>query len=166
MGLFSFFKNAGPKVFSGKKDAASTTNPTPISNEDRLDQANALKAIALRGVLDSWNLPVTDLSIEVDDDTVTVYGQTATQADREKVILAIGNVDGVATVDDQLTISASEPEPEARFYEVKKGDTLSRIAKEFFGNANKYPVIFDANRPMLKDPNLIYPGQMLRIPMI
>ena len=56
------------------------------------------------------------------------------------------------------------PEPEAVFYEVKRGDSLSKIAKAQYGDAMKYPVIFEANKPMLKDPNLIYPGQMLRIP--
>ena len=44
------------------------------------------------------------------------------------------------------------------------GDNLSKIAKKFYGDANKYPVIFEANKPMLKDPNKIYPGQNLRIP--
>ena len=57
-----------------------------------------------------------------------------------------------------------EPEPEAQFYTVQPGDSLSKIAKQFYGNAMKYPVIFDANKPMLKDPNKIYPGQVLRIP--
>ena len=49
-------------------------------------------------------------------------------------------------------------------YTVAKGDTLSKIAKEFYGEANKYHQIFEANKPMLKDPDKIYPGQMLRIP--
>ena len=56
------------------------------------------------------------------------------------------------------------PAPEARYYTVVKGDSLSKIAKEMYGNAMKYPVIFEANKPMLKDPDLIYPGQVLRIP--
>ena len=56
------------------------------------------------------------------------------------------------------------PEPEKQFYTVKKGDYLSKIAKEVYGNANKYNIIFEANKPMLKDPNLIYPGQVLVIP--
>jgi nucleoid-associated protein YgaU len=52
----------------------------------------------------------------------------------------------------------------SRTYTVEKGDTLSGIAKKMYGNANKYPQIFEANKPMLKDPDKIYPGQVLRIP--
>ncbi len=55
-------------------------------------------------------------------------------------------------------------EPEAKYYTVVKGDTLSKIAKASYGDAMKYPVIFEANKPMLKDPDKIYPGQVLRIP--
>jgi len=58
----------------------------------------------------------------------------------------------------------SDEQPSSRFYTVKSGDTLGKIAKEFYGNAGKYPVIFEANKPMLKDPDRIYPGQVLRIP--
>jgi nucleoid-associated protein YgaU len=97
-----------------------------------------------------------------------------TQADREKVVLAIGNTPGVGRVDDQLTVLAAvddegevveeEEEIVAVMYTVKKGDTLSAIAKAHYGNANKYPVIFEANKPMLQDPDKIYPGQVLRIP--
>ena len=47
---------------------------------------------------------------------------------------------------------------------MKSGDTLSKIAREFYGSANKYPVIFEANKPMLSNPDRIYPGQVLRIP--
>jgi nucleoid-associated protein YgaU len=74
----------------------------------------------------------------------------------------IGNTQGVARVDDQMTVET--PEPEATFYTVERGDTLSAIAKEHYGDATKYPVIFEANRPMLEDPDRIYPGQVLRIP--
>ena len=47
---------------------------------------------------------------------------------------------------------------------VKPGDTLSKIAKEEYGDANTYMKIFEANKPMLSNPDKIYPGQMLRIP--
>ena len=69
---------------------------------------------------------------------------------------------GVARVDDRLEVL--QKEPEAQFYTVKSGDSLSKIAKVFYGNAMKYPVIFEANKPMLKSPDKIYPGQVLRIP--
>ena len=71
---------------------------------------------------------------------------------------------GISSVDDRMSVVA--PEPEAVFYEVKSGDSLSKIAKAQYGDANKYNAIFEANKPMLKDPNLIYPGQMLRIPQL
>ena len=101
-------------------------------------------------------------SIELDDDTVTVYGKVDSQDEKEKVVLALGNVNGIATVDDRLNVV--EPKPESTFYEVKSGDSLSKIAKAHYGDAMKYPQIFEANKPMLKDPDKIYPGQVLRIP--
>jgi nucleoid-associated protein YgaU len=85
-----------------------------------------------------------------------------TQEEREKIILMTGNTEGIDAVEDRLQVS--RPEPEAQFYDVKPGDTLSKIAKQFYGDANKYHQIFEANRPMLKDPDEIYPGQKLRIP--
>ncbi len=105
------------------------------------------------------------VGIEVNDDLAIVSGTAANQAEREKIILACGNVTGIATVDDRLTVEA-EPEPEAVFYTVVKGDTLSKIAKTQYGNAMKYPTIFEANKPMLSHPDKIYPGQVLRIPPI
>ena len=94
--------------------------------------------------------------------TATVFGVAPDQATKEKIILCCGNVAGVATVNDKMSVEQSTPE--AQFYTVVRGDTLSKIAKQYYGDANKYPVIFEANKPMLKSPDLIYPGQMLRIP--
>ena len=74
----------------------------------------------------------------------------------------MGNVQYVAHVVDHIAVSA--PEPESRMYTVKSGDTLSKIAKEMYGDANQYNKIFEANKPLLSDPNKIYPGQVLRIP--
>ncbi|MBL7831010.1 MAG: peptidoglycan-binding protein LysM, partial [Saprospiraceae bacterium] len=93
-----------------------------------------------------------------------VYGQCDTQADKEKVILTVGNVDGIGYVDDRLEVL--NPEEDSQFHEVQSGDTLSKIAKHYYGDAMKYPVIFEANQPMLTNPDLIYPGQVLRIPPI
>lgn len=164
MGIFSFLKNAGPKLFGAAKETVSAPATPSVSNEERLAQANQLRAQALMTLVQSMGIRIEGLDITVNDDIAIVYGQASSQADREKAVLAVGNVDGIATVEDRINVVI--PEPEARFYEVKKGDTLSRIAKEMYGNANKYPVIFEANKPMLKDPNLIYPGQVLRIPII
>jgi len=109
-------------------------------------------------------LDIQDLGVTFDapSATVTVTGVAPDQATKEKVILCCGNVEHVAAVNDNLTVAASEPE--AQWYTVVKGDTLSKIAKEYYQNANKYPVIFEANKPMLSDPDKIYPGQLLRIP--
>lgn len=157
MGLFSFLKNAGAKLF-GKS----------AEENDALEAAekakrNAEKAELLTSIVRSSGIEVEDLSLEVEGDKVTIYGKTESVADREKVILIAGNIDGVATVDDRLSV-VEETVVETRFHEVKSGDSLSKIAKEVYGDPMKYPVIFEANKPMLEHPDKIYPGQMLRIP--
>jgi nucleoid-associated protein YgaU len=146
VGLFDFIKGAGRKE-EAKKD----------EERNELIKGNKL----LRYVM-SLGLDVEDLRVKYDDGVATVTGKAKSQADREKVVLALGNTEGVAQVDDQMTVAS--PEAEAKFYTVQKGDSLSKIAKEVYGDAMKYPVIFEANKPMLTDPNLIYPGQVLRIP--
>ena len=165
MSLFSFLKNAGAKIFGNTATATKTNTNTTLSEVDTKkaeDIARRQKVIVLKGVVNSLNLDVQDLDVDFYDDTVTVYGSVDSQAEKEKVILALGNVAGVASVDDRMIVE--NPAAEAVFYEVKKGDSLSKIAKVHYGNAMKYPMIFDANKPMLKDPNKIYPGQVLRIP--
>ena len=118
--------------------------------------------MALVRQVDALGFAVEGLSVRVDDDLATVSGKVAQQADKEKIVLAIGNTTGIARVDDQIEVG--EPQPEATFHTVVRGDTLSGIAKQHYGNAMKYPVIFEANKPMLSDPDKIYPGQVLRIP--
>ena len=81
---------------------------------------------------------------------------------KEALIVSVGNTQGVACVDDRMEVE--EPAPEAVMYTVQSGDTLSKISREQYGDAMKYPKIFEANQPMLKAPNLIYPGQVMRIP--
>ena len=120
------------------------------------------KVLSLENIVQNLNIPINGLAIQLDGDTVTVNGSVATQAEKEKIVLALGNVNGIAAVDDQLT--AENAEPESSFYEVKSGDSLSKIAKAYYGDPMKYTVIFEANKPMLKDPDKIYPGQQLRIP--
>jgi len=161
MGLFSFLKNAGSKIFNpATKSTAPSSDPDAMRRAEEV--ARKQKIILLNGVVNNLGLDVEDLEISYADETVTVFGKVDSQADKEKIILALGNVAGVAAVDDRMIVE--NPEPEAVFYEVKKGDSLSKIAKVHYGNAMKYSVIFEANRPMLKDPDKIYPGQVLRIP--
>ncbi|HHS95774.1 MAG TPA: peptidoglycan-binding protein LysM [Phaeodactylibacter sp.] len=159
MGLFSFLKNAGAKVLT-KKNMKTVTSPEIKKMEEEI--LNKQKVILLKGAVKTMKLRVTNLDIDFDGKTATVYGQVPNQATREKVILALGNIGGVANVDDRLTVK-KEQEP-AEFYTVKRGDSLSKIAKKMYGDPMKYKKIFEANKPMLKDPNLIYPGQTLRIP--
>ena len=144
MGLIDFVKNAGAKIFGGGAPSAEE------------------KAAMLRNNMAKFNLEVKDLQVAVNDDVATISGTTTSQAMREKVVLVAGNTEGIARVDDRITVKT--PEPPAQFYTVVKGDSLSKIAKKYYGDAKKYPVIFEANKPMLKDPDLIYPGQVLRIP--
>jgi len=155
MGLFSFIKNAGAKVFGLKTDAEKAAEA-----ELKAEDAAARR---LEETIRDLELQVENLNVHIDDDGATVSGAAYDQATKEKVILVIGNTEGIATVDDQMTVE--NPEPEAKFHTVVSGDTLGKIAKNYYGNAMKYPVIFEANKPMLKDPDdLIYPGQVLRIP--
>ena len=99
---------------------------------------------------------------------VILRGRVPRREVAEKMIVETGNTRGVSEVESQLEIEdEKDDKPKvqpARFYTVKSGDTLSKIAREAYGDASKYPVIFEANKPTLKDPDEIYPGQVLRIP--
>ncbi len=151
MGLFSFFKKAGSKKLEEEAAAAKSAA-----------DAVAYKSQLLADIVKSLDIEIENLDVSLADDVVTVSGSADSQADKEKVILALGNVEGVSGVDDRITVEASEPP--AVFYEVKSGDSLSKIAKAHYGDAMKYMEIFEANKPLLKDPNNIYPGQVLRVP--
>lgn len=152
MGLIDFLKNAGEKIFGGESD-----------EEKREKLINHVRDLGL---------PVQGLQVSVNDETVTVKGSVASREASEKIALALGNVEGIGKVNNQLTIEEVEKAeersipaaPKAQYHMVEKGDTLSAIAKEVYGDPMKYPAIFEANKPMLKDPDLIYPGQVLRIP--
>ena len=158
MGLFSFIKNAGAKVFGiGKTDAEEVAEAAAATLK-----AEAAAASKLKQTIADLELKVEGLNVHIKGDMAKVSGAAYNQATKEKVVLVVGNTAGIATVDDQMTVE--NVEPEAQFHTVASGDTLGKIAKKYYGNAMKYPVIFEANKPMLKDPDLIYPGQMLRIP--
>lgn len=150
MGLISFIKNAGDKLFK---------------SEEKREQE---KANLITAHIKKFGFNTSDIQVKVDDDRVILSGSIDTQENKNKIIVTAGNVEGIAAVDDWIVVKnpplVQPPAPEKQFYTVKKGDYLSKIAKEVYGNANKYTVIFEANKPMLKDPNLIYPGQVLVIP--
>jgi len=150
MGLISFLKGAGEKVF-GKSEAVREKE----------------KAEAIVNHINKYGLKVKDLAVSVDDETVTLGGEVSSIIEKNKVVVAAGNVDGISAVNDNLVLNIPEPvavEPEKQFYTVVKGDYLSKISKRVYGDAMKYNIIFEANRPMLTDPNKIYPGQVLVIP--
>ena len=143
MGLWNFVKGAGKKVFGGE-DAAEVSGA------------------ALQDELKELGLDAEGLDIKVDGDKVTVTGKAASQEMREKVILAVGNVEGVAAVEDDVEGGEGEP----TFHTVGKGDTLWAVAEKALGNGAHYEKIFEANKPMLSHPDKIYPGQVLRIPTL
>ncbi|STZ64223.1 LysM domain/BON superfamily protein [Moraxella lacunata] len=164
MGIFSFAKDIGDKVFNRNKKEESAPASTPVATPSAPAEPTAqeIANLLLARVQANASIDGLKVSYNGDTDTVVLTGVAASQADREKAVLAAGNVQHVAQVDDQLTVAT--PEPESRFYTVKSGDTLSKIAKEMYGNANDYNKIFEANQPLLSDPNKIYVGQVLRIP--
>jgi nucleoid-associated protein YgaU len=144
MGLFNFVKEAGEKLW----DAVSGGDDASKKLQDHINKLG---------------LPDSDkVDVKVTGDTVTVSGEGISQELKEKILVAAGNVAGITKVEDKVTVT--DAAPEAEFYTVKKGDTLSAVSKEVYGNANQYNKIFEANKPMLSHPDKIYPGQVLRIP--
>lgn len=162
MSLFNFISTAGEKLFGGKS----------------IDENKVRDHILALG------LDIKPFTVVANDaeKKVSLIGYAKSLEDKEKAIVAAGNIKGVESVEDRIKIGAppgktaapvtlaEAPQPEAseapdsQFYTVKSGDTLSKIAREFYGSASKFPVIFEANRPMLSNPDRIYPGQVLRIP--
>lgn len=178
MGLFSFVKSIGEKLGGGEK----------IQKEN------------LSAHIKSLGLPVERFlaSFNEDGESVDIFGYVPDLATKEKLILAVGNLQGISKVTEHLRIGTPPPrpapaaapasaapaaaapapaeekpaalapeedvKPTSVFYTVKSGDTLSKIAKETLGSANRYPEVFEANKPMLKHPDKIFPGQVLRIP--
>ena len=162
MGMFDFIKDAGEKIFK---------------------PGEAKAEVAIEKHIGSYGLDISGLKVEVDGQTAVIEGQAKDVATREKAVLVAGNIEGIEKVDDRMTVASSGADFSAvtggssavvgaggtgdwtsRTYTVVKGDTLSKISKEMYGDANKYNTIFEANKPMLKDPDKIYPGQVLRIP--
>lgn len=152
MGFFDFFKDAGKKLLGKGDDAEAIKNEIESSFDE---------------------LPIDGLVVEVNDDSVTLAGVAKDQATKEKAILIAGNVEGIAAVNgDQLVTLQQIAESNTReeevfepvFYTIKKGDTLWGIAQDFYKDGSKYPLIVEANIEVIKDPDLIYPGQAIRIP--
>lgn len=178
MGMFDFVKDAGSaltdKVTGGGADDALTktveVSPERI-NQLRSDQISAdLAQLAIEG---------EQVNVNVNGSVAVLAGTAPSQEALEKMVLCAGNQHGIEQVDCQLQVNAPEPaaatessaaapapqaDVESTFYTVQSGDTLGKIAQEHYGSAGKYTAIFEANQPMLSDPDKIYPGQKLRIP--
>jgi nucleoid-associated protein YgaU len=142
MGLFDFVKEIGHKLFNRDEEAAEK----------------------IKKHIEAANPGITGLGVEFKNGVVSISGQAASAEAMEKAVLMAGNVQGVSEVKiDKL--QAPPVQAKVEYYIIKKGDTLSAIAKQFYGKPNDYPKIFEANREVIKDPNLIFPGQKIRIPM-
>lgn len=163
MGLFDFFKKDSGKELFKENDAA----------EAKAEAIRAeIKRLGLQG----------DIKVAVDGDKVKISGKVPDQATKEKLMLIAGNTRHIQQVDDVVEsergTSGQAASPQARsqaepvqqqnskFHTVEVGDTLSEIAAKYYGDKMKYDIIFEANRPMLSDPDEIYPGQVLRIPSL
>ena len=150
MAMFDFLSTAGKKILGTEDDSA------------------AIKA----EIENSFSkLPVQGLVVEVEDATVNLGGVATDIATKEKAILIAGNVEGISQVNaeqlvtmEQIATDNTREIFEPVFYTITKGDTLWGISSEFYGNGNKYPLIVEANLEVIKDADLIYPGQAIRIP--
>ncbi len=144
MGLLSFVKDAGEKLFNWGDDS---------------DVASKLTEVTA-----SMGINAADVKAAYLDGTATLTGSMNDHTQKEKLVLLVGNTNGIEKVEDQIQVASTEAASD--FYTVKSGDSLSKIAKEVYGDAMKYPVLFEANKPMLAHPDKIFPGQVLRVPAI
>ena len=173
MGLFDFVKDAGEKVL-GSNDNDDLTKTVEVSQE-RIDQ---LRSEQISKSIAALDVDGEQVSVSVNDGVAVIKGRAPNQEALEKIVLCAGNQHGIGEVDCQLQVdvqaaaetgspapvAATDVSAESTFYTVASGDTLGKIAQSVYGSAGKYMVIFEANQPMLSDPDKIYPGQKLGIP--
>ena len=146
MGVFKFALNKGKEI---------------IADRNQVAERAIRKEVEDLGLDDDLG---NDFKVSVDGRQVKLEGRVPDQETREKLILAAGNVSGIGEVDDSMKVKSKAKVSDSVMHTVKAGDTLSKIAKKYYGDAMRYPDIFDPNTPMLKHPDKIYPGQVLRIP--
>lgn len=147
MGLFDFVKDVGRQVFNTDTEAAGN----------------------IKEHLEIQTSGVSNIEVEFDDGVATICGDCVNQATKDNAVLMVGNIAGVErVVADDMRVPApkeDEPEEKSEIYEIVSGDTLGGIAKKFYGKASQYMRIFEANKDIISDPNKIYPGQKIRIPL-
>lgn len=172
MAIWDFVKDAGKSIFGSEAHAAEAPR-APAAAATTADSDTDRKVAALKKELADLGLTAKDVHLTLrGGDTVIIKGKVRDQETMEKLVLALGNIKGIARVEvADAPEAASAPQGEAAapakapvFHTVKKGETLSKIAAEYLGKASRYTEIFEANKPMLTDPDKIYPGQTLRIP--
>lgn len=162
MGIINFIKEAGEKLFGmASSPAAAQPDAAPAAEEA---DPNQKASDAIAAYISSQGLTADNLGVTFDGSThtVTVTGTATDQATKEKILVAAGNVQNVEKVDDQMEVT--NPAPAAEHHTVVAGDNLWKIAEKYYGSGAKNDVIFEANKPMLKSPDKIYPGQVLVIP--
>ncbi|MBM4256155.1 MAG: peptidoglycan-binding protein LysM [Deltaproteobacteria bacterium] len=144
MGLFDFVRNIGKKIFNRDEEAAEK----------------------IKAEIESTNPGITGLSVNYDPTSgkVALSGNAASAEAMQKAVLIAGNVQGVGEVGAGQVQAPAEKE-KVDYYIIKSGDNLSKISKQFYGDPNKYNRIFEANREVIKDANMIFPGQKIRIPL-
>jgi nucleoid-associated protein YgaU len=142
MGLFDFISDMGEKLFGSQDQAAEK----------------------IKAKIEETNPGVRDLNVTFKDGVVQLSGEADSAEAMEKAVLMAGNVQGVSAVKAD-GIKAPPQQAQVEYYVIQKGDSLSAIAKRYYGEAKDYPRIFDANREVIKDPDLIYPGQKIRVPL-
>ena len=157
MGLFDFLSDAG-------EDKVTETVDVPPARVNELREQNISRMVA------QLDVDGEQVGVKVNGETAVLTGTAPSQEAMEKIVLCAGNQFGIAQVDCQMQVDAPAgaeapaPAAESTFYTVQPGDTLGKIAQEHYGAASKYMAIFEANQPMLTDPDKIKVGQSLRIP--
>ncbi|MGY0399087.1 MAG: peptidoglycan-binding protein LysM [Ostreibacterium sp.] len=142
MGLFDFAKSIGKKLFG----------------DDDVDAAEKIKSH-----IEADNPGIQDLAVTFEDGVAEISGDATDSTALEKAVLMAGNIQGVGKVQIDNVTGAS-PAENVDYYEIQKGDSLWKIAEKTYGNGSKYTAIFEANKEVIKDPDLIYSGQKIRIP--
>ena len=156
MGLIDFLKDTGKDLFGGAQ-----------GNEGDKIEAEIQRALGEN---------VSNLNARFDNGNVSLTGNAKSVAAKEKAALIAGNVRGVERVNaDGISVASNGADKMgavvgakaggSKFYTIQSGDSLSKIAQRELGDANRWNELFEANREVIEDPDKIYPGQQIRVPM-